>query len=357
MNLGLSTAMARSDFVAKVMNPIAVRAVDGMVVSSNRAKDRLFPPGWNGEMVSADMQRVARRAELFTMSKEMFGLIQHAAELLPPQTIEMTDLPSDDGWIALPVPFEIEDVRRDKIPLVHVMWSRRLGGHPGVKFAPGADHEEEGVVVWSFVDFRDPSDDLVKHLKKAGTFDKIAMAVPRAALTHVQTMAFGRTCWKLLNDVPGSRANVDQTMQSLHDVQEVEFDGRVGHGITMNGSKVEVVADPLVQFLTAFWHFCQSELTETERDPLPRHFRKALRRMEMPDGPVSVVVLRRKKGESHGDGGWELQYRHLRRGHWRKQWYGSGAGKYQRHIWIAPTVVGPEDKPLIERDVVNLVVR
>jgi hypothetical protein len=38
-----------------------------------------------------------------------------------------------------------------------------------------------------------------------------------------------------------------------------------------------------------------------------------------------------------------------------RQWYGSGENRYQQHIWIAPTIVGPEEGELRVREVVNLI--
>lgn len=358
MGVAIDTATYRADFVDRVMEPMSVRFVDLMVKSSNKAGDRLFPIGWSGHHVSHDMQHVARRAEMFTATEEMCDLVQHAAESLPPQTLEFSDLPAEEGWLYLPKPLVITDVRQLKIPISFVMWSRRISGYDGVEVAPDLYDPSDSVVMWAFVRLGDPNDPLMDGASP-DQVRKMAQDTPYASLTHVQTVAFGRYAWKFVDDVPGSRENVDQVMRSMHDLSEfVQVPGEVSkfRGQTGAGAEVTVEADPLVQFLFAYWHFVKSELADVNEETLPRQLRRQFARKEIPTGPISVVRLRKRRSEA-GDGEWSLTYRHVRRGHWRRQWYGSKGSKYQRWIWIAPTIVGPDDAPLVERDVVNLLVQ
>ncbi len=121
MSLPADTALMRADFVERVMHPQHQLFVSGMVRSSNAKGDALFPPGWSGEDVCRDMQSVARRAELYSLSTEMYDLITYAAESLPPQKVSLTDLPTDEGWLHLPEAFKIYDVRGLAVPIREVI--------------------------------------------------------------------------------------------------------------------------------------------------------------------------------------------------------------------------------------------
>lgn len=357
MGIAIDTATIRADFVERSLNPLHIAILDGMVKTSNEKDDRLFPPRWNGQDVAEDMRRVAGRAELFTASNEMFDLIMHAAESLPPQKIDFTDLPTDEGWLHLPDALMLEDVRGLMIPVRDIMWSRRMIGHEDQEAAPGV-YTGEGVVVWSFVELGDYRDALT--IANPEAVQRIKEHAPNASLMHVQTVGFDSFSWSVVDESgDGTRDLADAMMRSMHDVDTTYEDLGDGTYRAMNGTKtasVRLKPDPLVQLLMSYWHFAKSELTDLTEDHLTRQIRRSFKRRDLPTGPVTVVQLRRAKAE-HGDGEWTLTYRHIRRGHWRKQWYGSAGSRYQKHIWISPTVVGPEDGPLVERDVVNVVIR
>lgn len=77
---------------------------------------------------------------------------------------------------------------------------------------------------------------------------------------------------------------------------------------------------------------------------LDRAARKAAGRVGFDARDVTVVRLRRRKGEREPLGGTaDYSCRFLVSGHWRNQWCPSVG--HHRQTWIAPYVKGPDDKP------------
>lgn len=62
-----------------------------------------------------------------------------------------------------------------------------------------------------------------------------------------------------------------------------------------------------------------------------------------------------RSGEGSADRTREYRHRWIVRGHWRNQYY-STRGDH-RPIWIAPHFAGPEDKPLLGGERVNVLRR
>jgi hypothetical protein len=174
------------------------------------------------------------------------------------------------------------------------------------------------------------------------------------------SIAYGHIPWdvdtSMVEGTPEQKAEVGRrAMRSAHDVVAYEkVDDKRWMVRTSDGHTVYAVPDATTQFLKAYFHFVRSELSALDREYLPRSSAKWLRRLGLANSPITVVRLRRRAGRETGNGG-QLTYRYLRRGHWRRQWYGPMDGeRYQEHIFIAPTIVGPEDGELRIRDVVNL---
>lgn len=83
-----------------------------------------------------------------------------------------------------------------------------------------------------------------------------------------------------------------------------------------------------------------------------RQSKRAGRRAELDPRQVSIITLRRTSTRSKGANSVEREHRWAVRGHWRNQWH----PRDECHVptWISPYVKGPEGKPLIVRERVNL---
>jgi len=360
-------AELRADFIEKGAAPMHVAFANAMVASSLRQGDDLFPPDWSGAQVAHDMVRQMRLAEMWSATPEMFDLIHHASKSMPPQVLMREDLPSPVGFLYLPVPLSIQDIRGERLRVHGVLWSERELGHPGKSPGWRMPDIARGIVIHMFTRMFDRDDPLLRVMPAKERGHVIANS-PILSLYHCMSVAFGQKTWDVdtsgHSGTPQEKADDarrvmgSRKMRSLHDGEVIEVaDDGAWLIRTESGDVLKAVADPTVQFLSAYFHFVKSELTTLDRERTPKASAKFFRRLGMPDSPVTVVRLRRHAHSDETGRGTPLSYRYVRRGFWRQQWYGSVArgDRHQRSIWINPTLVGPDDGPLRIRDVVNLV--
>jgi len=362
-SLPMKVAEARADIVEMVRHPMSERQLTYMIQSALRKGDHLFPPGYTGAAAAKDIETITRMSELFTATPEMLDLIVHAAKSMPPTPLRREEVPSQSGFLWLPKAVRIVDIGGDSVPIKAVSWHEESVGGRVEYNEPKA---ERGLLIHLYVENGGDYDRAFTTLSPKVKAQILAVT-PRLGLVHVETVGFNKLAWTLdtttMQATTEERGRYARQMRDLHDGVllgdgTAEPDGSFKVQ-TREGHVIRVMPDPIVQFLSAYFHFVASELTEIDRDPLPRSMVRWLRRLTMPEGPVSVVRLRRRKGGGEGMSGWTLGYRHVRRGHWRLQWFGSDrlGNRHQQAIWISPTVVGPEDAELRVRDVVNVVAR
>lgn len=146
------------------------------------------------------------------------------------------------------------------------------------------------------------------------------------------------------------------------DAETLERVGLVGGMWNRGESLLERVAqhdadDPQHVFRLCLPVFAQlmvmanQRISETSSELLPRPMRR--RGVAAPsEGAVRVVHLRRRTKESDGeqdviDVDWS--HRWVVRGHWRQQWYPSR--NVHEPIFVSPYVKGPEDKPLVIKNI------
>lgn len=114
----------------------------------------------------------------------------------------------------------------------------------------------------------------------------------------------------------------------------------------------------IMRFPKAFWSIIEEKLVCVSNEKPERYVRRRLARegSGLADREVKYVSLRRveyKRGEGEREVDWSCRW--LVDGHWRNQWHPSK--KMHRQRFILPYVKGPEDKPLVLKDTLNLVVR
>lgn len=351
----------RADLIQRCMEPSHVKFLNAVIKSSRHAGDRLFPHTWEGHHLAEDIQHTATMAEMWTVTPEMLDLMGHAAKSLPPQVLRQENLPSQQGFLYLPVPYYVTDIRGDRVPVRAILWTEREVGRPGV--GPGGGVPKgvsRGVVFYLFMVNGENDDPAMKAIPKE-TLDRLWRSTPNLSLFHSFSVAFGHKVWDVdtsdVKGTPDQKAEYGRrALKSVHDGEAVSRleDGR-WEVRTSDGNIVRAIADPTIQFLHTYFHFAGSTLSSLEKEWPSKPTVKWLRRIGLPNSPITTIRLRRRESTGKGMGGWTLDYRHVRRGHWRAQWYGSGPDRYQQYIYIAPTIVGPEDGPLRVRDVVNLV--
>lgn len=352
MGNAITVAARRTDLVEKAMNDLHQAVIDGHSNTAKRRGDYSFSSfGYTTERFCLDMQQTAARAELFTASTDMQELAETIARELPAQSFELFDLPTDHGYLHLPTPFVVRDIRAEPLHVTTIMWSRRTST------TKETGRKVEGFALWMFTDMGGPDDPLVGQLTP-DAIDQLVMNCPTDSFLAWHFIQFGKDLWTYEDTDQGSRDNYDRWKEQQDESTYTPNGDGSFTCTTPNGATVIRRPDPLLQFLQTYWLLCQSELTDMEQEPLPRQFKRAMERKQMPSGPVTVVVLRKKRSGVKGvGGGWTLEYRYVRRAHTRLQWYGSGDAKFQKRILIAPCVVGPDGAPWRQTPVVNVLAR
>ncbi len=359
-NLPREVAERRADLYEKCESEDQVNWYAQMMLSTRLHGDGLFDPRWNARDFAFRVKQTAAECELFVVTEEMLDLSVHAMKSLEPQVLLPMDLPTPTGFVLFEKPFISVDIRGKKNPVTAIMWREEIIGHIGS--APGIDAHGElvpavntGVVLYLFMD------NLDKESRPPWLTPQMMANVPRDSLYHLISVSYGYMTWDMVpKDTARGRDELDlwnATRNSMNSLHDGEIISDLGNGVyrirNSAGQELNVVPEKFVQLMKTVWHFMQSELSEKSREYPPRRTAKGLPN-GIPNSPITVVRLRRRKSLNENTGKWSLSYRYLRRGHWRNQWYGSGNSRYQRQIYILPTIVGPDDGPFVDRDVVNL---
>jgi hypothetical protein len=120
----------------------------------------------------------------------------------------------------------------------------------------------------------------------------------------------------------------------------------------------------LERTILATWLLMGQTLVRSEQLTAPRAARRRIAREDPHlDPTVRYIDLRRARTEpversditEPRSATREYRHRWIVRGHWRNQWYPSRND--HRPIWIDPHVAGPEDKPLLGGERVNVLRR
>lgn len=359
-SLPTQTAEARADLVDNIESAMNEKIIRYMIQRAHEKRDRLFPPGYTGPEATHDIKTIARMAELFTITEPMLDLVHFASTSMPPQELHREQVPTQDGFLWLPKPLRLVDIGGYVIPIQAIMWHEMaLGGRPEYHETTTA----RGLLLHLFVVNGGPEDSLREKIDPRGMAQMIAR-MGLLGLTHIQGVGFGMKMWNpdatALDLSPEQRANVARKMRNLQDGEVIEgsLDERGTFLVrTEDGYEIRIAPDSVVQFMSAFFSFYRSVLTGLDREFPAQSSARWLRRLSLDNSPVTVLRLRKREPGAETGRGFALSYRHVRRGHWRRQPYGPRANPTYEYIWIAPTVVGDESLPLRKRDVVNIIVR
>ena len=298
------------------------------------------------------------------MSPNMFSLVAATAQDMPDEPLRPEDLPSQNGFLWLGEPISELDIR-----------GRLLRHHAVVWAAVGSQ-----VAVSWFADRSDNRDEINQNLRREKMRD-----VGRFMLAESTVLHFGKDLpkspdttsirqlrdydvlpddWEISYDVSYETFTDDEGLNHIRYTPVVARDWMItDEQFSLIEDAYEALHDterinPGLKQLVCFWRLCQQTLTAKEYHPPNRALRKQLIRRKMVPKAVTVITLRRRKSTGESQNHVEWDHRWVRRGHWRQQWFGSySTERYQRAIYINPTICGPEDKPLIIRPHVNVLKR
>jgi hypothetical protein len=282
-----------------------------------------------------------RNSENFYVNREMIDVAVAAASVLPEETtIERHDPPSDFGWLWLEAPISVMDVRSHVLRLTACVWAV-FNGQLHTAWMTNKN------------DRLDSTNVSIKAWE--------SNLIPLLTANSLGRIRFGSTFPRQyqFSYEGGGIIPVDKAILMKRN-EEGEYIAAKVEG-TEDDAQLAMsdCLAPDFAFLFTIWRLMRQERwAHVEREnKFPKGLSRMLRKIDLIDQTVSVIIYRRIKSKGTGDTLIEWNFRWLRRGFWRKQWYGSGDNKYQADIFIHPTICGPEDKPIRITEHVNALVR
>lgn len=254
----------------------------------------------------------------FFVSRDMCRLVEAASETFQPEPIFPTDVLNLCGFLYYERPFQVPDRFDHPVTIKAISWQPMMGDQ---------DIQPDRVLT------RD--DEFVEWLEERhskGLVDGLAL-----------------TIYAQPDPEEWSGRAADVMVPPLEPLHVTPW----WWGMTFDGNEwteggVPTGAAWWWKIVQTTWRLMQQHITVRHPERPWRPQRREAKRMGVPEHDVVVVRLRREKGDGHHDEPMSerhFSHRFIRHEHWRNQWYPSV--QKHRQIWIADTIVGPEDAPLI----------
>jgi hypothetical protein len=343
-----------------------------------------FPEHDTTRDIILNISRRVQMSEMFYLTSDVSRFIYEASQTMPPHPIMQEDYPSTHGWLQFqtPLQFDIVEGRGDML-MRGVMWSRESVGKT-------VDHP--GAVFWDMSDVNYIKDRVHRGNAPRGLFDN----------THVSLLSMGTVSdWQLpwmywnvnfdatkdIGDAVTSATRLPSVEKALTEYYESEgirgFYSPIPEGAeilkngeadghwrvrTVEGMIVHMEPDRVARFMQCFFLFLNQKLPalDLQYRHLPKPWMQDLKKKykHVSTAPITIINWRKRlmppPDPDREPGSRTLHYRHVRRGHWRRnnkrrdkvtgEWY-------LYPVYINPTIVGGENLPFREREVVNVVNR
>ncbi|WP_424187647.1 hypothetical protein ACOBQX_07575 [Actinokineospora sp. G85] len=309
-------------------------------------------------------------AELFYVSADMTDLARHAADTLTDYRLHPEDLPAQIGVMVYEHP-PVEGTAAARHNAVSVVsWGPGRGGlwvHTWATISPS----QQGTVRIGRTLAQLPHDEVLARARTAAARD-LPEPTPENKPSDSEEVAEQTVDHVLATFLPNlERAPVPPSFVppngyewcALTPMEFTEMEGWPG-GVSETESSGDTEARIALQrAILATWLLMGQTLVRSEQMTAPRAARRRIERLDpVLDPTVRYIDLRRARIEPSdrpdddvGKGTREYRHRWIVRGHWRNQYYPSRND--HRPIWIDPHFAGPEDKPLLGGERVNVLRR
>lgn len=276
--------------------------------------------------------RTVNNADIFYCAPLMRRLVSAAAESWPDdEPVRAEDWPTPWGWVLVPGGLTMIDVRGRVITTNAFSW-QVTGGR---------------VLLTYWVDKRsDPT-----HVRAMDGYDQLPTWTP----WHVQQLALGQSLPKIM--VLGRVLPPEVSDGIVWAETEQGYQAYIPEGWSKEELAPGFRTDGHTAWLISMLRIMRQPLADVSEQGLPANVRRGLsrRKVRVRKTVVTVIDFRRTSGEYESHGDREYTHRFFRRGHWRRQWFGSTEhnDRRQEAIWIHPTIVGDPSLPLLMREHVN----
>lgn len=281
------------------------------------AKFHHSSPGWStdpGAMLAAITKATMETADPWWVSPDVAALVAEAAEDMPHDPLVREDIPAPAGFALIGGPAllypALDGGERNgkKLSMRAISWWTTWARYAN------SEELEPSMMLTSWAHIED-DDDFVGELREMkDSYRDFGQHMIDLNPTGIAVVPFGDT--------------------SMWRPDLIDYSGDT-------------------RWTMAFFRFVQQRVIGSDRQYWERSQRREARRSgfrEIPDqGYVSAIRLRRishpeEEGYEPLSTGRKLTSRHIRSGHWRRQWYPKLG--LHRPIYIHTTVVGPDGTPL-----------
>ncbi|MFC3450799.1 hypothetical protein [Amycolatopsis speibonae] len=336
------------------------------------AGEPAFPPLDDvGATIADTLRAQIPAAELFYVSADLTDLASHAATTLTDYRLHPEDLPAPVGLMVYEHPpvAGTASSRHDAVSLVS--WGPGRGGVWVQSWGTVPDPEPPAVRVGRTL-ARLPRDHALSRMRKAAALNLPVPAPGNKPSSHDDAVDLGAKHILATFLRNAERAPIPPSFSPPHGYEwrgltPMTFTDMKGWPSALTeGTSAADIDDAqiaLQRTILATWLLMGQTLVQSERASAPRAARRRIERYDPAlDTAVRLVDLRRARTAptDHSDDSSTKntrEYRHswIVRGHWRNQYYPSRGDHCP--IWIADHLAGPEDKPLIGGERVNVLRR
>jgi hypothetical protein len=309
-------------------------------------------------------------AKLFYVSADMTDLARHAADTLADYRLHPEDLPAQIGVMVYEHPPVAGTAAARHNAVSVVSWGPGRGGLWVHTWATTSS-SQQGIIRIGRVLAQLPRDEVLERARTAATRD-LPEPTPENRPSINPEVADQVADHVLATLLPNlERAPVPPSFIPPHGYEwcgltPMEFTEMEGWPDSVSGAESSRDTDAgiaLHRTILATWLLMGQTLTRSEPMTAPRAARRRIERLDpVLDPTVRYIDLRHARTEpsdsadaDSGKGTREYRHRWIVRGHWRNQYYPSRGD--HRPIWIDPHLAGPEDKPLLGGERVNVLRR
>ena len=263
------------------------------------------------------------------VTREMMDLLEAAMPKFEPEVFHAEDVFIPTGFVYLPRPVLIKDVRGFAVAHRAIAWQQAV-------------REEDGkpaTYVSTWADLSVDTDDYIDH-ETPEIQRKLRQHFGQSmVLNYASPMIYGMTPGEMVSRI----AHNDQgTMPLDPKKRDIPWMPARDEGL------IEDATLDILRFLQCLWRLLGQQIAIGMQQRPARATRRRAEKARFPDKYVTVVTLRRPRrpaGDSeHHPVDWAQRW--IVSGHWRWQPYKDGSVK---QIWISPYIKGPEDRPLVIR--------
>lgn len=318
-------------------------------------------------LIAGTMAAQLPTAELFYVSSDMTELARHAATSLTDYRLHPEDLPAQVGLMVYEHP-PIEGTNNSCLDAITmVTWGPGRGGLWMHTWSPVAESWKRGAERVGRALAELPHQDTLARAARAA-----AHLPPKDPTVDDPPSTEEAADYFLSGLLPNlQRAPIPPSFSPAHGydwrgLTPMQFTDMQGWPSDVPDGRVSLDAGTTVALertILATWLLMGQTLVRSERLVAPRPARRRIARADPHlDPTVRYIALRHARAEpsertdaEQRTSSREYRHRWIVRGHWRNQWYPSRND--HRPIWIDPHLAGPEDKPLLGGERVNVLRR